>query len=161
MKKILLPILLLTLLFTTLGCNQSPYALKKLIVHNATSDVNLTNLAIRQEDGAIVDRVTFSSFTPVIYAGDTKEYAIPYLPSEEVSSVISVRVQGEDPSRRSSRDFLSSRRPGPSIQEYIFFTFNTSINEDIIITFIEATTPSTGYELKGVGSGFSEIEMDD
>jgi hypothetical protein len=152
MKKILTPILLITILLVTLGCEQSDYDIKTLIVKNE-SEVNIHSLNILLADGYIDQRVILVENYPIIYPGDSKEYAIPYKRTGKTSPEIQVYVGDGVTYRSISRGSTASRR--------IIFTFNTSLlSENITLTFDEGEEVET-YQLTGTGSGFEEIILQD
>jgi len=149
MKKILIPILLLTILLVTLGCEQSDYDIKTLIVKNE-SEVDIHSLTILLADGYIDQRVILVETYPIIYPGDSKEYAIPYKRTGTTSPEIQVYM-GD------GTNYRSISRGESSVNKRITFTFNTSlISENITLTFDEGEEVET-YQLTGTGSGFEEI----
>ena len=152
MKKILTPILFITILLVTLGCEQSDYDIKTLIVKNE-SEVDIHSLNILLADGYIDQRYVIEESFPIIYSGDSKEYAIPYKRTGETSPEIRVYVGDGVTYRSISRGSTASRS--------IIFTFNTSLlSENITLTYDEGDEVGT-YQLTGTGSGFEEIVLQD
>ncbi|NCB02763.1 MAG: hypothetical protein EOM67_11445 [Spirochaetia bacterium] len=156
MKKILIPILLITLLFITIGCEQSQYAMKTLIVKNE-SDINLGALSIGILDGLFDYRGYSPQGNPIIYAGDSKEYTIAYIITGEESPQI--RVETSSMSELGERGVLLTPRVG-SPKATIYFTFDTSSNEDIILTFQEEVEDPSSFSFSGEGSGFKVLSDD-
>lgn len=155
MKKILIPILLITLLFITIGCEQSQYAMKTLIVKNE-SDIDLGALSIGILDGLFDYRGYSPQGNPIIYAGDSKEYTIAYIITGEESPQIRVEtsemsVLGVRGMKLTSRDSFSGAT--------VYFTFDTSSNEDLILTFT-GEEGVTLYSFTGEGSGFQVLSDD-
>ena len=152
MKKILTPILFIIILLVTIGCEQSDYNIKTLIVKNE-SEVDIHSLNILLADGFMDQRYVSVESFPIIYSGDSKEYAIPYKRTGKTSPEIQVYVGDGTTYRSISRGSTASRR--------IIFTFNTSLlSENITLTYDEGEELES-YQLTGTGSGFEEIILQD
>ena len=151
MKKKILPILLLALVaFVTLSCEQSIYDLKTVNLKNE-SELNITFVEFRTVDGQL-NRLSSEAYIPVIYSGETKEYAVPYLKTAEGNKEVYLGVYA----RPSEED-----RRSPYLEKVIVFTFDTNSNEDVTITLKEVVDEDNPDEIEylfiGEGSGFEEV----
>ncbi len=155
MKKLLIPTILLLLLFTMIGCDQSIYQMKTLVVKNE-SDLDIYSLSIEIPDGTIDYRLIELETTPIIYSGDTKEYAIPYINNGEESPIVTVRAFAEP----YFRSFLPTGSRGSISYSRISFLFSTSNIEDITLIFDENPEDPGFYKFSGSGSGFQELVDD-
>ena len=139
-KHITVIILTAILVVISVSCNQTPYAVKTVHFVN-DSDVDITSVYYGYGDN-IDSRVSIST-EPVIYSGDTKDYAVPYMANQGTTGIYGFRAYYEE----ADRDVFS--------YPTILFTFDAGSTEDITLVF---QGEMDSYTITGEGSGIEEVE---
>ncbi|MDC7245247.1 MAG: hypothetical protein PQJ47_04965 [Sphaerochaetaceae bacterium] len=151
MKKsiiVLVTIFLVMIIFSS--CDTWYFRNKELIVDNQ-SNLDITELNVNILDSGQLTNFYKSAgeSMPTVYitSGESKEYAIPYIPSNSRSDQIYVFAEGMD-----SLD--------DDYDAGIVFTFDTSSSEGIILTLTQDDErgASISYHFEGEGAGFQKID---
>lgn len=146
MKKSILLLLSLLLIITLFSsCELDNYQQKKLIVENK-SEANISGINLTYYDYSPISARSMA-FTPIISPNGTKEYSLPYLNNQGRSSQWKIRVEAYV-DEEGGQSIVDSRD--------LLFTFNTTSNDDIVITF-DFDESESEYTLEGRGSGYQRI----
>ncbi|MDC7247467.1 MAG: hypothetical protein PQJ35_03920 [Sphaerochaetaceae bacterium] len=142
-KHITVIILTAILVVISVSCNETPYAVKTVhFVNDSDVDITAVHYVYGDNIDSIDSRISIST-EPVIYAGDTKDYAVPYMANQGTSDTYGFTAYYEEP----DRDVFS--------YPTILFTFDAGSTEDITLV-LQGEMDS--YTITGEGSGIEEVE---